>query len=131
LRIPLFRQVGFYLVFSMLLFAVVPRVDGAMLGSEFIGLSPSERQVDIQKLQRFLESEVVSKRLLALGFTADEVAERLGSLSDEELSQFAQRVDQLRVAGDSGLGIIISLLVIAILVVLLLQLTGHRVVIVK
>ncbi len=131
MKIPLFRQVGFYLIFSMLLFAVVPRVDGAMLGSEFLGLSQSERQVDIQKLQRFLESEVVSKRLLALGFTTGEVADRLGFLSDEDLNQFAQRIDQLRVAGDGGLGIIISLLVIAILVVLLLQLTGRRVVIVK
>ncbi|NOZ24510.1 MAG: PA2779 family protein [Nitrospirae bacterium] len=127
----MFRHVGLCLVFTMLLFAAVPRVEGAMLGSEFIGLSPAERQVDIGKLQRFLESEVVGKRLQALGFTADEVAKRLDSLSDEDLSRFAQQVDQLRVAGDSGLGIIISLLVIAILVVLLLQLTGHRVVIVK
>ncbi len=131
MRMPLFRQVGFYLIFSMLLFAVVPRVDGAMLGSGFLGLSPSERQVDVRKLQRFLESEVVSKRLLALGFTADEVADRLGSLSDEDLNEFSQRIDQLRVAGDGGLGIIVSLLVIAILVVLLLQLTGHRIIIVK
>jgi hypothetical protein len=115
----------------MLLLAVVPRVDGAMLGSGFLGLSPSERQVDVRKLQRFLESEVVSKRLLALGFTADEVADRLGSLSDKDLNQFAQRIDQLRVAGDGGLGIIVSLLVIAILVVLLLQLTGRRIIIVK
>ncbi len=131
MRIPLFRQVSLYLVFSMLLFAVVPRAEGAMLGSDFLGLSPSERQVDIQKLQRFLESEVVGKRLRALGFTAEEVSDRLGSLSDEDLNQFARRIDQLRVAGDSGLGIIISLLVIAILVVLLLQLTGRRIVIVK
>ncbi len=125
MRMPLFRQVSFYLIFSMLLFAVVPRVDGAMLGSGFLGLSP------VRKLQRFLESEVVSKRLLALGFTADEVADRLGSLSDKDLNQFAQRIDQLRVAGDGGLGIIVSLLVIAILVVLLLQLTGRRIIIVK
>lgn len=131
MRMPLFRQVSFYLIFSMLLLAVVPRVDGAMLGSGFLGLSPSERQVDVRKLQRFLESEVVSKRLLALGFTADEVADRLGSLSDKDLNQFAQRIDQLRVAGDGGLGIIVSLLVIAILVVLLLQLTGRRIIIVK
>jgi len=127
LRIPLFRHVGLFLVFSMLMFSSVPRVDAAMVGSELLG----KRQVDMRKLQRFLESEVVAKRLQALGFTADEVAARLDSLSDEDLSMFAQQADQLRVAGDSGLGMIISLLVIAVLVVLLLQLTGHRVVIVK
>ena len=35
----------------------------------------------------------------------------------------------MKVAGDDGLGIIIALLIIAILVVLLLQLTGHKVIV--
>ncbi len=125
------RGITFCLLFSMLLFSAVPRVEGGLVGSELLGMTQAERAADIQKLQRLLESEIVGKRLEALGFTAEEIKGKLHSLSDEDLHRFAVEADQLRVAGDSGLGIIVSLLVIAILVVLLLQLTGHRVVIVK
>ncbi len=131
MRVPLFRQICSVLVFTMSLLAVIPRVEAGMVGSELIGLSPSERQVNLEKLKRFLESEVVGKRLQALGFTAEEVSGRLESLTDEELHQFATRVDQLRVAGDGALGVVVVLLVIAILVVIFLQLTGHRIVVVE
>jgi len=54
---------------------------------------------------------------------------RLERLNDQQLHQLAQNIDNVKVAGDSGLGIVIGLLVIAILVVLLLQLTGHKVIV--
>ncbi|MBI4687786.1 MAG: hypothetical protein HY756_08415, partial [Nitrospirae bacterium] len=55
---------------------------------------------------------------------------RISQLSDQQVHQLALNLDEIK-AGDDGLGIIIALLVIAILVVLLIQLTGHKVVITK
>jgi hypothetical protein len=40
-------------------------------------------------------------------------------------------MDSLQPGGDSGLGLIIALLVIAILVVVLLQVSGHRVIVTR
>ncbi len=128
MRIPFFKQIACYLVFTMAFISAVSGLDASMVDSELINIS--QRQVDMQKLQRFLESEVVTGRLKALGYQPEEIKQRLNSLSDEELHQFAMSVDQVRVAGDSGLGVIVTLLVIAILVVLLLQLTGHRIIVV-
>jgi hypothetical protein len=131
MRIPFFKQITVYLVFVMAVLSIVPRVDASMVESELITNALSQRQTDINRIQRFLESEIVKKRLEMLGYSSKEIKQRLGSLSDEEIHQLASRIDQLRVAGDSGLGVIVTLLVIAILVVLLLQLTGHRVVVVE
>ena len=55
---------------------------------------------------------------------------RFAQLSDQQLHKLALQVDELAVGGD-GLGRVIALLVIAILVVLLIQLTGRRVVVTK
>ncbi len=131
MKIPFFKQITVYMIFLMSLFAILPRVDASMVDSELLVNVIKQRDVDIQKVQRFLESEIVKKRLSLLGYSPEEIKSKLDSLSDEELHQFAVKIDQVRVAGDSGLGLIISLLVIAILVVLLLQLTGHRVVVVE
>ncbi len=131
MRIPFFKHIAVYLVLVMAALSIVPRVDASMVDSELITKALTQRQTDINKLQRFLESEIVSKRLQMLGYNTQEIKQKLNSLSDEELHQFASRIDQLRVAGDSGLGVIVTLLVIAILVVLLLQLTGHRIVVVE
>ncbi len=131
MRVPFFKQIALYLVLVMAVFSVVPRVDASMVDSALITKALTQRQADLNRLQRFLESEIVSKRLQLLGYSSQEIKQKLNSLSDEELHQFASRVDQLRVAGDSGLGVIVTLLVIAILVVLLLQLTGHRIVVVE
>jgi CHASE3 domain sensor protein len=113
----------------MSVLSIVPRVDAAMVESGFLNLN-QQRSEDLDRIQRFLESEIVSERLKALGYDQNEIRERLSQLSNEELHQFASSVEQLRTAGD-GLGVVVTLLVIAILVVLLLQLTGHRVIVVE
>jgi hypothetical protein len=78
-----------------------------------------------------LESRLVSQRLSDLGFSQGEISSRLNQLSDEQIHYFASHLESLQTGGDAGLGIIIALLVIAILVVVLLQLSGHKVIITK
>jgi len=117
------------MAFLIFLIGVVPRVDAGFAPSELMkGFSHSERTADLQKIQKMLEMKAVKERLGNLGFTESEIQKRLNELSDEEIHYFAQNIDQLQTGGN-GLGIVIALLVIAILVVLLIQLTGHRVIV--
>ncbi len=129
MKIPFLKGIALYLVLAMSVLSVVPRVDAAMVESGFLNLN-QQRSEDLDRIQRFLESKIVSERLKALGYDQNEIRQRLSQLSNEELHQFAASVEQLRTAGD-GLGVVVTLLVIAILVVLLLQLTGHRVIVVE
>ncbi|RMG74471.1 MAG: hypothetical protein D6710_01510 [Nitrospirae bacterium] len=131
MRFPCFKKVAILLVFVMAIFSIIPRVDASMVDSELLRSALFNRETDLSKIQHFLESKIVKKRLELLGYSPEEISKRLESLSSEELHQFASRIDSVRVGGDSGLGVVVTLLVIAILVVLLLQLTGHRVVVVE
>ena len=123
-----FRQVAWYMVFTMFIVGIVPRVEAGMAPSEVVNSAISRAQ-DMDSVQRLIESKMVRERLEKLGFTADEIKSRLERLSDQQLHELAQDLDNIKVAGDDGLGIVIALLVIAILVVLLLHLTGHKVIV--
>lgn len=90
----------------------------------------SPRQQELQKIQSLLESKLIAQRLSDLGFTVKEIQERLAQLSDDQIHQIAQHLDSLQTGGDA-LGIVIAILVIAILVVILLQLTGHKIIVTK
>lgn len=130
MRIPCVRCIAWYLAIVMFIIGIAPKVDAGLSKSEIVPLMKMDRATDLEKIQKVLETKAVSKRLVQLGFTQDEIQKRLSQLSDQQIHQIALQLDDLKVGGD-GLGIIIALLVIAILVVILLQLTGHRVVITK
>ena len=93
-------------------------------------LQELSREADLEKVRQVLETRIVRERLEALGFGQDEIQERLDALNDEQLHQLAVQIDDLKVGGDA-LGIIIALLVIAILVVLFIKLTEHKIIITK
>ena len=124
------KYITWFLVITMFLIGIAPRVDAGLSPSEVIAVSQTDRTSDLQKIQKFLEMKLVRERLEKLGFTPDEIQSKLNQLSDQQIHYFAQNLDDLQVGGD-GLGIIIALLVIAILVVLLFQLTGHKVIVTK
>jgi hypothetical protein len=123
------RWVAWYLVLAMSVIGITSPAYAGFLPSEVIGVSAAERSVDLQKVRKFLEMKMVGERLRELGLAPGEVQSRLDRLNDQQLHQLALRVDDLTVAGDEGLGIIIALLVIAIIVVIIIQLTGHKVVV--
>jgi hypothetical protein len=75
--------------------------------------------------------KAISERLSQFGVTQDEIQKRLTQLSDQQIHQIALQLDDLRIGQGDPLGIIIALLVIAILIVVILKLTGHKVIITK
>lgn len=123
------KGIIWYLIGAMFLIGAVPRVEAGFSPSDLVNLSPPDRASDLQKIKNFLERKMVTERLRELGFSAFEIQKRLNELNDQQIHQLALKIDELKVGSDSGLGLVIALLVIAILVVLFLQLTGHRIVI--
>jgi hypothetical protein len=128
MSIPLMRYIASYLAFAMFILGIVPRVDAGFIPSDIITYPQFDRTADLQKIQKALETKMLTERLGDLGFTKDEIQKRLSQLNDEQIHNFALNLDQLKVGGD-GLGIVAALLVIALLVVALLYLTKHKVII--
>ncbi len=125
------KQVSRCLVVAMCIIGLVPNVEAGFAPSDMIALSPGDRAADLDKIQKILETKVVGERLGKLGYTEEEINSRFAQLSDQQIHQLALQIDEVKVGGDGGLGIVIGLLVIAILVVLFIQLSGHRVVVIK
>ena len=123
------KWITWYLVVAMFVIGITPRVYAGFSPSEVMNLSPAERSADLKKVQKFLEMKMVRERLKELGLTREEIQSRMDQISDPQLHQLALKLDDLTVAGDGGLGIIVGLLVIAILVVILVFLLQHRIVI--
>ena len=125
-----------YLIVALLVIGAVGAFPGvgwaSFVTSEATVPVPTvDRLADLSRLRAVLEHRVVAQRLADLGFSASEIGARLGSLTDAQVHQVVQQMDSLQPGGDSGLGLIIALLVIAILVVVLLQVSGHRVIVTR
>ena len=117
-----------YLVLAMVAIGVVPPVNASFLSSETMRTMGNDRTFDLQTAQVALETKLVGQRLVDLGFAAEEVGARLAQLSDQQIHQLAQRLNDVRV-GQDGFGIVIGLLVIAGLVYLIYYLLHHQVVV--
>jgi hypothetical protein len=122
------KYVIWYLVCAMFVIGVAPRLEAAFSPSETLALSPAARTADAETIRNALEQKLVRQRLADIGFSADEITARLSELSDEQVHYFASKLDELKAGGD-GLGLVIGILVIVALVIVILQLTGHKVVV--
>ena len=119
------KPVALYLAFAFFLIASIPQNSWAYLvDSQVLNYS---READINKIQRVLESKMVSQRLSELGFSMDEINSKLQQLNDADVHQFASQLDSLMPGGI--LEFIIGVLVIVILVLVILQITGHKVIV--
>jgi hypothetical protein len=126
---PFMKHVTWYLVVAMFVIGITPRVYAGFSPSEVIGVSPVDRGSDLGKIQNVIETKMIGERLKQMGLTPDEIQKKLNQLSDQQIHQLANQLDELRVGGDAGwvvLGIIIVLAAIAVLVI---YLSGHEVVI--
>ncbi len=126
MSIKVIKRTAKLLVVVMFLFSLSPRIEASFTPSELMELPLIDREADLAKIQKLLETKVFKNRLKQLGFTEEEIRARLEKLSDQELHQLALQIEDLKTGGD-GLGLIIVLLVIAILVIILLKLTGKKI----
>jgi len=69
---------------------------------------------------------MVRERLKALGLTEEEMSARLDQLSNQEIHALATQLDTVTAGGSTG-EVIIVILLVAILVVLVLQISGKHI----
>jgi len=114
-----------YLIISILVIGMVQSVGASFIPSE---VTLNAKAQDLEKVQKFLEMKIVSQRLKDFGYSEKEIMDRLSSLDEQTLHKLALKIDEIKIAGDAGLAVILALLIIA-LVILIINLTGHRVVV--
>jgi len=115
-----------YLVFAMVLISF-PGQGWAMFLP--VTQDATTRQVDMTSIRKSLESTMIKQRLMDFGLSPQEAAARINTLSDEQIHRFASQLDSLQAGADGGLDFLIFLLIVAIIVVIALEASGHRVVI--
>lgn len=119
----IFKMLSTYLALAMMLITL-PSQGWAM----FIPSGNTERHADMTMVRKMLESRVVHQRLTDLGLSGDQAAARMNKLTDEQLHRFASRLDSVQAGADTVDALVIVLLA-AILVVGILELTGHSVIV--
>ncbi len=121
----LLKSLTFYLVCAIFIMTL-PAQGWAM----FIPSGPpdSVRQADMNGIQKTLETAMIKQRLADFGLSPEEAMTRLNSLSDDQIHQLSENIDSVQ-AGADGAGALIFLLLVAILVVVFLQASGHRVIV--
>lgn len=90
-------------------------------------ISPEEnastiREINELKVKRALENKIVAEKLMSRGLTKEEVSDKIGEMSDEQVHQIASLTDRIPAGGDSGLAIVVTILVIVALVLLIVYL---------
>lgn len=82
-----------------------------------------ERAQDMTTVRQALESKVVTERLSELGFSEQEVDQRLAMLTDQEVSQLSNDIQNVDTAG-SVIGAVAGVAVVLIIVLAILEITG-------
>ncbi len=119
------KPLAIYLVFAVVLITF-PAQGWAM----FIPTSGSDavRKADMATIQKTLESTVIRQRLMDYGLSPDEAMARVNQLSNDQVHAFASQLNSLQ-AGADGFDGLIFILVVAILVIVIIELSGHRVIV--
>jgi len=83
---------------------------------EMIGVGQSA------KIDDFLAKQEVQEKLAALGVSNADIKERIAKLTDEEISQINQKIDELPAGGD--IGAVVGVLAFIFIVLLITDILG-------
>lgn len=72
--------------------------------AEMLGTQTTQNQITREGLLNALQNKEAQQQLKNYGITQAEAAARINSLTDEEISELAEQVDQLRAGGSSPIG---------------------------
>jgi hypothetical protein len=113
------RNTVVLLIVTMGLLSLVPPVHASFIPSSDSREGATLDQ-DLKIISKALESKLVKQRLQDLGYSEQEIQDRLGQLSAEEVHQLALQIDSLTQGG--VLGFVIAVLVVVVLVLVILRL---------
>jgi hypothetical protein len=118
------RYVCYFVTMTMLLMSLpVQTVQAAMVRTETV-LTLSTANNVRENLNQFLKREDVKAIMTAQGISPIEAKARVDSLSDAEVMQIAEKMDQLP-AGGSAFGVIIGAAVIIFIVLVITDILGY------
>lgn len=120
------KLLSIYLVFATVLITLPAQGWAMFIPSQTAG---NARQADMASIQKTLEATVVKQRLMDYGLSSEEVKASINNLSDEQIHQFATRLDSLQAGADDGVDAVVFILLVALIVVLILEVTGHHVIV--
>ena len=101
----------------------VHSVFAVMVETEAV-LANQDSQNNRVNVRGFLERQDIKSLLTAYGIDPNEAKERVDSLSDAEVMQITDKIDQLP-AGSSFAGTVVYLVIIILLVLLITELLGY------
>ena len=118
------KYVSCFVTLTMLLMSMpVQTVGAAMIGTETV-MNLSKAQHVRKNLDEFLNREDVKAIMVTQGIDPLEAKARVDSLSDAEIMQIADKMDQLP-SGGNGLGIIVGAALIIFIVLLITDILGY------
>lgn len=123
---PLLRIISWYLVFALFVFGFTPEAFAGLIPSEKTGIFSIVRNMDLQKVQKVLESKMVRNRLEVLGFSQKEIQKKLNCLDENQMHLLAQNLDELKVGG-GGFEIIVVTLLLAIIGLIWLHINKKKI----
>jgi pantoate kinase len=117
------RYVCYFVAVTMLLVSLpVQTIQAAMIKTETVLTLSTVNDVR-ENLNQFLKREDVQAIMTAQGISPAEARARVDSLSDDEIMQIADKMDQLP-AGGSALGVIVGAAVFIFVVLLITDILG-------
>jgi hypothetical protein len=108
------------IILTLLLSVPYQAAFAAMVDTETM-LDISRSQEARETLKQFMVRQDVRSAIVSQGLDPLEADARVNSLSDAEVIQLADQIDQLPAGGD-GLGLLVTVLVIVILVLVIMRL---------
>jgi hypothetical protein len=108
--------------FSFLSLVVAP-VQAAMVGTADI-LKAQSDDLARQKVKLFMERQDVVQQMQTWGVNPEEAQARVDTMTDEEISLLAAKIDQLPSAGSDALGFILAVAVIIFVVLIITDIMG-------
>lgn len=118
------KYVSCFVTLTMLLMSMpVQTVGAAMIGTET--LMTLTKAQDVRKnLNEFLSREDVKAVMISQGISPIEAKARVDSLSDAEIMQIADKMDQLP-SGGSDFGVVVGAVLIIFIVLLITDILGY------
>ena len=110
-------------VLMLMISAPVSSVFAAMIGTEALLVNPDTSDARDQ-LRSFLDRKDVQAELTARGIDPAEAKARVDSLSDAEVMQIADRIDELPAGGDFW-GTFLFVVIIVFVTLLVLEILGY------
>lgn len=121
------RKLIMTLTLWTMLISMPPSNASAMPSSSVAAFdNAAARQAQMNHIMTEFARPEARAHLMLMGISRNDLKEKLNSLDDVQLAYVSDKADAVKAAGDAGLGIIITILVIAILTIIFIRLHNHE-----